>query len=157
MNLESKSIQPWLTLVARLFIAAIYLYATVSKIGNVSENVKAVQVYKILPTTLARYFGYSLPWLELGLVLLLVFGVSMRFTAAATAFLSILYLVAISSAWARHLPINCGCFGTGGVTADGKVHPLIYLREIGINTLDLLLAIYLWYRPFGKWGLDKSK
>lgn len=155
--MKKESFQPWFTLAARIFIAAIYFYATVRKIGNTSENVKAVEVYKILPVTVARYFGYALPWLELGIVLLLLFGISMRFTAIATAALSILYLIAISSAWARHLPINCGCFGNGGVTADGKVHPLIYLREIGINSLDFLFALYLYLNPFGKWGFDQVK
>ena len=68
-----------------------------------------------------------------------------------------LFVFAIGQAWARGLPINCGCFGNGGITADGKVHNWTYLSEI-LRDLGLILCgIYISRNPIGKFALDKEE
>ena len=57
----------------------------------------------------------------------------------------------MSSAWARGLSIDCGCFGGGGATSDPQ-----YLPEILRDLLFLGLATWLVAFPASRWALDHS-
>jgi hypothetical protein len=64
----------------------------------------------------------------------------------------LVFIIAISQAWARGLSIDCGCFGGGGAIDPEDTN---YLSEI-IRDIGLLaLGIYLYYFPKDKFGLDK--
>ena len=150
-----KKVQPWLTLVSRLILGGTLLAAGLLKIKNPSEAAASVRVYKMLPVGFANILGYSLPWIEIGIALLLILGVSLKKSAFAGGILMAMFIIAIGQAWARGLPINCGCFGNGGITADGKVHALTYFTEIARDIGLVLLAVFLYRFPRGKLGLDK--
>ena len=118
----TTDVQQWLTLVARLILGGVLLAAGWIKAMSPSEAQSSVRVYEILPTSLANTFGLILPWLEIGGALLLILGIWVKWSGIGAGALMALFIVAIASAWIRKLPINCGCFGNGGITADGKVH-----------------------------------
>jgi uncharacterized membrane protein YphA (DoxX/SURF4 family) len=150
-----KKLQPWLTFIARLILGGTLLAAGLLKIKNPSEAAASVRVYKMLPVTLANILGYSLPWLEIGIALLIILGIALKKSALAGGILMTIFIIAIGQAWARGLAINCGCFGNGGVTEDGKVHALTYFTEIVRDIGLVVLAGFLYRFPQGKLGLDK--
>ena len=150
-----KTYQPWLTLLARLVLGGTLLAAGLLKIKNPSEAAASVRVYKMLPVAIANILGYSLPWIEIGIALLLIVGIALKKSALAGGILMAMFIIAIGQAWARGLPINCGCFGNGGVTADGKVHALTYFTEIVRDIGLVILSGFLYRFPQGKLGLDK--
>lgn len=152
-----KKFQPWVTLSLRILLAALLIIAGWIKAMNPSEAQSSVRVYEILPTGLANTFGLVLPWLEIGVGLLLLLGIWVKWSSAAAGFLMLIFIIAISQAWARKLPINCGCFGNGGITADGKVHPMVYLTEIVRDIGLLLCAGFLFKYPRGKFGIDDRR
>ena len=156
METKHARLQPGLTFAFRLILGLVFIFASYKKLGNPNENVNAVNVYKILPHIVGNYLGYSLPWLEMGLGLLLIAGLLPKVAAKLSTAFFIIFIVAISQAWIRHLPINCGCFGNGGVTADGKVHAGAYLTEIIRDIVLLILSAYLIRFPFGRFGVDKK-
>jgi uncharacterized membrane protein YphA (DoxX/SURF4 family) len=144
--------QPWLTLVARLILGGVLLAAGGLKIGNLQKSAMAVRAYEMLPVGLANFLGYALPWIEIGIGLLLIVGAAVAICGLLGAFTMLAFIIAIAQAWARGLSIDCGCFGGGG-----KIDPedTKYLSEI-IRDIGLLaLGIYLYYFPKGKFGLDK--
>jgi uncharacterized membrane protein YphA (DoxX/SURF4 family) len=146
----------WLTLLARLVLGGTLLIAGYLKIGNSYNAQTSVRVYKLLPVGAANFLGLTLPWIEVALGLFLIVGIWVRKVALASGVLMLIFIFAIGQAWARKLPINCGCFGNGGVSADGKVHALTYLTEI-VRDIGLVLISYFLYRfPHGKLGLDKA-
>ena len=149
--------QPWITLLARLILGGVLLAAGWIKAMAPTEAQSSVRVYQILPTGVANSFGLILPWLEIGIALLLIVGIWVKWSGFAGGALMLLFIVAISQAWARKLPINCGCFGNGGITADGKVHPWVYATEIMRDTGLVLCAAFLMRFPSGKFGLDDRK
>ena len=75
--------------------------------------------------------------------------------ALAATVLMAIFVFAIAQAWTRGLPINCGCFGNGGVTADGKVHHWTYFSEILRDIGLILCGIYIYRNPIGKFALDR--
>jgi hypothetical protein len=64
----------------------------------------------------------------------------------------VLFIAAISQAWARGLSIDCGCFGGGGTVDPGETK---YLSEILRDSGLALLALYLVRYPVTRFALEK--
>jgi len=144
--------QPWITLLARLILGGVLLVAGALKVGNLQKSAMAVRAYELLPTTIANFLGYVLPWLEIGLGLLLILGVAVSISGLFGAIIMFAFIIAIAQAWARGLSIDCGCFGGGGPIDPSQTK---YLSEI-IRDIGLLgLGIFLYYFPKGRFTLDK--
>ena len=114
MRVKFYIYQPWLTLVARLILGGVLLAAGGLKIGNLQKSAMAVRAYEMLPVDLANFLGYVLPWVEIGIGLLLIVGAAVAISGLLGAFTMLAFIIAISQAWARGLSIDCGCFGGGG-------------------------------------------
>ena len=143
--------QPWLTLLSRLILGGILVVAGFLKIPHPDKSAMSVRAYELLPVPVANVFGYSLPWVEVGVGLLLVFGIAVRINALIGTLLMVMFIVAISQAWARGLTIDCGCFGSGGQVAKEDTR---YLQEI-LRDVGLALAgIFAMKFPDGRFGLD---
>ena len=144
--------QPWLTLIVRLILGGVLLAAGGLKIGNLQKSAMSVRAYELLPVGLANFFGYVLPWIEIGMGLLLIAGVAVSIVGLLGALTMFAFVVAIAQAWARGLSIDCGCFGGGGqVDPEDTKYLSTILRDIGF----LLLGVYLYYFPKGKFGIEK--
>jgi uncharacterized membrane protein YphA (DoxX/SURF4 family) len=144
--------QPWITLIARLILGGVLLVAGALKVGNLQKSAMAVRAYELLPTAIANFLGYVLPWLEIGLGLLLILGVAVSISGLFGAIIMFAFIIAIAQAWARGLSIDCGCFGGGGPIDPSQTK---YLSEI-IRDLGLLgVGIFLSYFPKGRFTLDK--
>ena len=145
--------QQWVTFILRLIVGGVVLVAGLLKANNPSKSAMAVRAYEILPVNVANIWGYILPWLEIGSGLLILLGIAIRANAIFTALLFTLFILAVSSAWARGLNIDCGCFGGGGEVAPGKSK---YLQEI-LRDLGLFLgSLFLYKYPYGKFSIDKN-
>lgn len=145
-------VQPWLTLCARLILGGVILAAGLLKVTHPAKSAMAVRAYEVLPIGIANVLGYALPWLEVGIGLLLILGVAVRSSAILGGILMALFIVAIGQAWVRGLTIDCGCFGGGGQVAKGETK---YLSEILRDTGLLVAAIYLTKFPRGKFSLER--
>ena len=78
MGDKFKVAQPWLTLLARLILGGVLFAAGALKIGSLQKSAMAVRAYELLPVSLANFLGYTLPWIEIGVGLLLIAGVAVR-------------------------------------------------------------------------------
>ena len=151
MKVTKENLMPWIGLVARLALGGVLFVAGAIKIPYPYKAAAAMRAYELLPNSLASFFGYILPWFEVGLGLLLILGVASRLSGLIGALLMILFIAAISSAWARGLTIDCGCFGGGGQVAAGETK---YLQEI-IRDIGLAIAgFYLYFQPYSRFALD---
>lgn len=133
---------PWIGLAARLGLAAVWALAGWEKALNSAQAAEAVRAYDVLPAGLVEPVGYALPFLELGMALLLVVGLGTRIVAILSIVLLVVFIAGISQAWARGLAIDCGCFGGGGPIAPDQTKYLEeILRDIGFALMALWLAI----------------
>ena len=147
-----KKIQPWLGLAARLILGGTLIVAGYLKFDELDKSQMAVRAYEMLPISLANFLGIVVPFFELAVGILLVIGAAVRISGALSALLMIGFMIAISQAWARGLSIDCGCFGGGGQVEPGTASYLPeLLRDGGLG----LLAIYLFFYPQSKFGLDR--
>jgi len=147
-----KTYQPCLTLLARLILGGVLLAAGALKIGNLQKSAMAVRAYEMLPVELANFLGYALPWIEIGIGLLLIVGASVKVCGLLGAFTMLAFIIAIAQAWARGLSIDCGCFGGGGtIDPEDTKYLSEIIRDIGL----LALGVFLYYFPKGKLSLDR--
>ncbi|CAB4329755.1 unannotated protein [freshwater metagenome] len=147
-----KKYGPWIGLLSRLILGGVLAFAGYLKAFNPSKAKMAVRAYEVLPIPVANVFGIALPWLEIGAGLLLILGVAVRHTSIFAGALMLLFIAAISQAWARGLSIDCGCFGGGG-QVDPK--DTKYLPEIARDFGLLILSVYLFRYPRTRFALEK--
>jgi len=147
-----KSYQPWLTLLCRLILGGVLLAAGALKIGNLQKSAMAVRAYEMLPVDLANFLGYALPWIEIGMGLLLIVGASVKICGLLGSLTMLAFIIAIAQAWARGLSIDCGCFGGGGtIDPEDTKYQSEIIRDIGL----LAMGVFLYYFPKGKLSLDR--
>jgi len=152
MEDKFKVLQPWLTLLSRLILGVVLLVAGGIKIGNLPKSAMAVRAYELLPVSLANFLGYTLPWIEIGLGLLLIVGVTVKISGALGALTMLAFIIAIAQAWARGLSIDCGCFGGGGaIDPEDTKYLSEIIRDIGL----MALGIFLYFYPKGRFALEK--
>lgn len=151
-TLAAASWPPWVSLAARLALAAVWLYAASTKLGRPLTSARAVQAYEIFPYDVAGLIGQALPIVELALGLLLLIGLFTRPMAAVSTVLLLAFIAGIASAWARGLSIDCGCFGGGGALAwdQEPAYRQEMLRDVGF----LVLAAWLVARPKSPLAVD---
>jgi len=138
-------------LLARLGLAAVFLFSGLSKAVDPRETRVAVRAYDLLPESLVGAVAGVLPYLEIALGLLLVLVMVVRWTAVAAAVLLLVFIGGVISAAARGLSIDCGCFGGGGTVAAGQTqYGAEILRDVGF----LALAVWLIVRPRTLWSVD---
>jgi uncharacterized membrane protein YphA (DoxX/SURF4 family) len=142
---------PWVSTLARVILGGVLLVAGALKVIDPQSSVAAVRAYELVPGWLEHPIGWGLPFLELGLGLLLLAGLLTRQAAAVAGLLVVVFLVAVVSAAARGLSLDCGCFGGGGEVAPGQT---AYAGEI-IRDLGLLgLCVWLVWQPRSRFALD---
>jgi uncharacterized membrane protein YphA (DoxX/SURF4 family) len=150
--------QRFITLFGRLILGGVLLVAGGLKAFVPAEAASAVAAYKILPTQIAHIVGYALPWLEIAIGLLLIVGISIRMASIVAAGIMVLFIGAIISVWARGMLIDCGCFGGGGAIDPSKAAQVhrTYALEIARDTGLALVALYLYFFPYGLLSVEKS-
>ncbi len=138
-------------LLARLTLGVVLIVAGALKVTSPAASALAVRAFQILPYDFAGYVGYALPVVEIVVGLLLVTGLLTRASAAVGGLLMLAFMIGISSAWARGLSIDCGCFGGGGTIDAAQTQYLLdLLRDTGLA----VCAVWLVVRPRSAYSLD---
>ena len=142
----------WFGLLSRLILCGVLFAAGWLKIFTPAKSQMSVRAYEVLPISIANFLGIALPWLEVGFGILLILGIAVRLSSIVGGGLMIVFIAAISQAWARGLSIDCGCFGGGGTVDPSETKYLSeILRDIGLA----LLALYLVRYPLTRFALEK--
>jgi uncharacterized membrane protein YphA (DoxX/SURF4 family) len=138
-------------LLARLTLGVVLILAGALKVTHPAVSARAVRAFQILPFDFAGYVGYALPVVEILIGTLLVVGLYTRVSAVVGGLLMLAFVIGISSAWARGLRIECGCFGGGGTIGAAQTHYLgDILRDLGLSAC----AAWLVVRPRTALSLD---
>jgi len=127
---RDREILSWAGLAVRVAAAGVWLFAGIAKIPQIAGFPALVERYGILPHVLAVPFAYLLPFLEIGIGLYLLAGLFVRGTALVGTLLFAVFLAAQVWAWARGIPLDCGCFGAA---VRSTVGPLTLLRDFGLG------------------------
>lgn len=112
-----------------------FLASAVGKIADPAGFADSVAAYRILPNFLVNPFAMVLPWVEVFIGLFLINGVAVSSGALLAIALNFVFLVAVASAMARGLDIECGCF----TVAKSKVGWELMARDLILLGMSLIL------------------
>jgi uncharacterized membrane protein YphA (DoxX/SURF4 family) len=143
---------PWISTIARVGLAAVFLTAGGLKVGDLAGSGRAVNAYQLMSYDAARVVGAIQPFLEIAVGLLLLAGLATRLSAIIASVLLLIFIGGIISAWAHGLQIDCGCFSKGGELTGGKTARYLpdILRDVGF----LVLAGIVLVKPRSRFSVD---
>lgn len=124
--------------VVRIFLGAVFVYASMDKISNPGAFAGIIKNYHILPVQLVNLLAIFLPWLEFYTGLFLIIQKWVRASLLIYSGLMVIFVVALSQALIRGLDISCGCFSVQSAESSR-----IWLR-IAEDILLLFLSINLF-------------
>ncbi len=133
---------PAVLLVGRIAIGLVFIAASIDKLAHPGQFVEVIMGYKIVPWTTAGVMGIWLPWMELLVGTIMLIGIWVRAGALLFSGLTVVFLAALTSALARGIDINCGCFSVSELTQARSVSSL--WQEMVL----LVGCIWLWW---GHW------
>jgi uncharacterized membrane protein YphA (DoxX/SURF4 family) len=138
--LEKRIIHGYLTLAARLLIGGVFLYACAHKIWDPAAFAVSIRNYMILPPAWSNIAAITLPWIELGAALLLIFGVLTKPAALLTTGMLAVFLAALAYAYATGLDIDCGCFSSAA-GSEGRVGLYHLIRDTALFLISLFILL----------------
>jgi len=147
IQMKPKRLSDWLSLAARLFLAVVFLYASVDKILHPAEFAKAVYLYQILPGSLINLAALILPWLELVLGLCLAAGIWLPGAVLWSNALLGTFFAALVFNVIRGLNIHCGCFSTSIDPAGAWLMTWYLFRDASFLLAGGYLMVYLFWIP----------
>ena len=98
----------------RILIGALFVYAGLEKARAAAAFADDIAAFQLLPPMLVDLLALGLPPLEILLGAGLVVGWKPRTAAFCAMLLGNIFLLALGSAGIRGIPVECGCFGSGG-------------------------------------------
>lgn len=131
-----------ISLLSRLIVAAVFLYAAYDKVWRPAEFAQAAAVYEIIPIWMVNSSSAILAWLELIVGILLVLGVAIRASALWTSGLLVFFIGLMIYAELTGAGYDCGCFPGGGGAAGYETA----LRDLAF----LVPSLWLVFVP-GRW------
>lgn len=140
-----------ISLITRLAMAAVWIISGISKLRDSLQTQQAINAYEILPRDVISPLAAGLPVFEIALGVLLLLGIFLRPAAVISIGLLTVFIIAIISAWARGLSIDCGCFGGDGANPNAGL--ATYLTEIGRDLGFIVLSVWTVWRPFKRFAL----
>ncbi len=96
----------------RAGLAALFLYAGISKLADVRTFAVDVANYRVLPAVLVGPFAAAIPGVEVACGIGLLRVRSARAAALLALALLAAFTIAAAQALARDINIDCGCFGS---------------------------------------------
>ena len=120
-----------INLIIRLFIGGLFIITGIGKIADPVLFAKEIANYRMLPDISINLLAIILPWIELVVGILFIFGIRVKASIFLLAGMLLMFNIAVASAWARGLNINCGCFSN------------IAKETVGIGKLSENFAMFL--------------
>jgi len=96
----------------RLSIGGMFVYAGWAKRGAGIDFADSIAEFRILPAALIIPFMLSIVPFEIAAGAMVITGLGKRVGVLGLLLMTAMYSVALTSALARGITVNCGCFGT---------------------------------------------
>ncbi|HEY3411972.1 MAG TPA: MauE/DoxX family redox-associated membrane protein [Armatimonadota bacterium] len=100
----------YVALGARWVLGLVFIAFSLGKIIDPATFADSIAAYRILPVAAVNVFALVMAWTEFLVGISLLNGVAYRSGALLAAALNFVFIVAVASAMARGLSIECGCF-----------------------------------------------
>lgn len=101
---------PATLIVCKVFIGALFIIASVTKIPDTAKFADSITNYKLLPEFMVMPMAAIVPWIQMITGIMLILDIYPRSSAFILCGLLVAYIIAITQAYVRGIDIECGCF-----------------------------------------------
>ena len=126
---------PYISLLLRLLLGGLLVFASISKLPMHSSFVEVVQSYHLLPDPLATAYALALPWIELLIGSYLILGILTKPSTVISILVGISFMVANISAIIRGEYYCPNCFG--------ESFPLTASQALTVDIFIIFVAILI--------------
>ena len=133
--LENKYLQ----ILLRLILGVIFIYASLGKLFRPEDFAKAILRYEFLPLYFVNIVAIIMPWVEFFTGILLILGIYKKASSVLASISLAVFLIALTSAFARGLDISCGCFSLEETSTKGDI-----IYRIAEDILMLIGAVIVY-------------
>lgn len=141
----------YITMLSRLIVGVIFIYASAYKIIDPGSFAKSIWYYHMVPGNFINLIALILPWMELITGVCLIAGVFYKGAVVIVNCVTIIFIIALSTAISRGIDIDCGCFKAGQASDDAAWGALIFDLVLIVFTIQLALS------NSTKWRLNQSR
>lgn len=141
MDNRPMTLAHWLRIAVRVVLGAVFIYAGSVKIVAPEPLADSIASFAILPRALVVPLALGLPPFEIASGALLIIGWPRRIGALAILIVSTVFCVALGSALARGITVDCGCFGAGT-----PLRTKMWF-DLGRDVLLLAGAVFVYVAP----------
>lgn len=137
----------YLTLLSRLLIGGMFIYASFYKIVDPAAFAKSIWFYHLVPGKLINLMALVLPWLEMICGLAVIVGFWYRGAALWSNIMLIVFIAALASTVVRGISIDCGCFRAAKSATHSAWSSLLF------DAGALIFAVHLLASRSRRWTL----
>jgi len=127
----------WTYVALCLVFGGVFIYSGWLKARDPGLFLISVRSFRMLPDPYAAWLSLALPWLEIFAGLAVVTGVLRRGGLLLLNAALVVFAIALVTAWARGLDVECGCFG-GGSGHSGII------KALARDAVLLVMGGWLW-------------
>jgi uncharacterized membrane protein YphA (DoxX/SURF4 family) len=136
-----------INLLIRLFIGGFFIVTGISKITDPALFAKEIFHYNMLPNAIINIYAIVLPWVELIVGILFIFGVRLKANILLLCGMLLMFNFAVGVAWARGLNINCGCF-------SGIAQETVGLGKLSENFAMFAALAFMFFFPSNRFSFE---
>ena len=119
--MKAPRVANWLQWVFRLILGGVFVGYASDKIVDPEGFADSIGNYDMVPFWAVNAMALTLPWIEVLAGVVLITGPWRREAAGLCAVMLVVFMIAIGTAMARGLNINCGCSGSGAMVGWKKL------------------------------------
>lgn len=105
----------------RVTLGIVFIYASIGKLFKPEDFAKAILRYEFLPIYFVNIMAIVMPWVEFFTGILLVLGIYKKASSMIASISLVVFIIALTSAFARGLDISCGCFSLEETSSKGDI------------------------------------
>lgn len=134
-----------LTLVSRLIVGGMFIYAALYKIIEPGSFAKSIWYYHLIPGDLINLMAIVLPWLEIIAGVALIMGIFYRGAVLWVNLMMVVFIIALITTISRGINIDCGCFKAASSGTHSAWNALLF--DLGA----MILCVQLWLSKSERW------
>jgi putative oxidoreductase len=116
----------------------VFIWSGVLKVRDPAQFLADIRSFHLLPDPFAAWLALFLPWLEIFAGIAVITGWLRRGGLLLLNGCLVVFAIALISAWARKLDIECGCFGGGRGTTT-------IMEALLRDAVLLIVGLWLWW------------